>query len=158
MVLITRDHSDVVRRCHNILDEEQVCHKLESVVNAGLVDHFLLNNDFFDFGLLHVFSLVVGVALDVKFNEGLELANFGLELVLVLNHFFLGIIRLDLSLFDLLFKSDNFVELFLLVAELSALGGDEEILGGGEVELELVVVVLLVLLLLVGFVVGAHVC
>jgi hypothetical protein len=67
----------------------------------------------------------------------------------------LGVIGLELALFDLFFECGDFVELLLLVAELSALGGDEKVLGGGEVELEFVVLLLLVLLLL-GFVVGAH--
>lgn len=67
----------------------------------------------------------------------------------------MGVIGLELALFDLFFEGGDFVELLLLVAKLSALGGDEKVLGGREVELELVVLLLLVLLLL-GFVVGAH--
>jgi hypothetical protein len=130
------------------------------MINALLVDNLLLYNNgvvLRNFGLFSsdVLPLVIGVALYVELNQGLELANFVLESVFILNHFLLGVIGLELALFDLFFERGDFVELLLLVAELSALGGNEKVLGGGEVELEFVVLLLLVLLLL-GFVVGAH--
>lgn len=125
-------------------------------MNACLVYDLLFDDNFFDLLLFYVvLALIVGVTLDVEFNECFKVANFVLEAILVGDHLFLSVIWLNLSLFDLLLKNDHFVKLLLLVAEFSTLSGDEEVLGGGEVELELVVVVLLVGLLL-GFVVGAH--
>ena len=125
-------------------------------MNAGLVYDFLFDDNFFDLLLLNVvLALIVGVALDVEFDESFKFVDFVLEAVLVGNHLFLSVIGLNLSLLDLLLELNHFVKLLLLVAEFSALCGDKEVLGGGEVELELVVVVLLVGLLL-GFVVGGH--
>lgn len=125
-------------------------------MNAGLVYDLLFDDNFFDLLLLNVvLALIVGVALDVEFDESFKFVDFVLEAVLVGNHLFLSVIGLNLSLLDLLLELNDFVKLLLLVAEFSTLCGDEEVLGGGEVELELVVVVLLVGLLL-GFVVGAH--
>lgn len=125
-------------------------------MNAGLVYDLLFDDNFFDLLLLNVvLALIVGVALDVEFDESFKFVDFVLEAVLVGNHLFLSVIGLNLSLLDLLLELNHFVKLLLLVAEFSALCGDEKVLGGGEVELELVVVVLLVGLLL-GFVVGGH--
>jgi hypothetical protein len=125
-------------------------------MNAGLVYDFLFDDNFFDLLFLNVvLALIVGVALDVEFDESFKFVDFVLEAILVGNHLFLSVIRLNLSLLDLLLELNHFVKLLLLVAEFSSLRGDKEVLGSGEVELELVVVVHLVGLLL-GFVVGGH--
>lgn len=79
-----------------------------------------------NFGFLSdILPLVIWVALYVEFNEGLELTDFVLQGVFILNHLLLGIIGLELALLDLFFERGNLVELLLFVAELSALGGDE---------------------------------
>jgi hypothetical protein len=78
------------------------------MINAFLIDNLLLYNNWVvlrNFGLFSsdILPLVIGVALYVELNQGLELANFVLESVFILNHFLLGVIGLELALFDLFF-------------------------------------------------------
>ena len=63
--------------------------------------------------------------------------DVSLDLGLLRHHFLLSVGWVDLALLDALLGLDDFVELLLLVAQFAALRRDEQVLGGAEVELEL---------------------
>lgn len=129
----------------------------QTMLNLGFINNL---DDLLDdsglFLLLLLLSGVVGVALDVELEQVLDFLDFLNEGRLAGDHLLLGVGgSWNIALADALLGLVNLVELLVLVAVLATHGGNEEIVGGAEVELELG---LLVLLLGRGglLLVGAH--